>query len=187
MDFVSLMLIAVSLAADCFAVAVSTGVSLPAMTYRPVLRTASAFGVAQFSMPVIGWLAGRTVVDIMSGFDHWVAFGLLGLVGSRMVWEWGHPKGQPEKTADATRGMLLVTLAVATSIDALAVGLGFAFMKLDILISSATIGAVAFVITILGFVLGRRAGAILGGQAKLVGGVILIGIGLRILVSHITG
>ena len=149
-----------------------------------VLRTALSFGAFQTLMPVIGWLAGRTVVDVIGGYDHWVAFGLLGFVGGKMIWESFHEKEEGRK-GDATRGLMLITLSVATSIDALAVGLSFAFVQVPIVSASLTIGIVAFLITVLGFFAGRRAGELLGKRAEMVGGLVLIGIGLRILLSHI--
>ena len=185
LDFLSLLLIALSLSLDCFAVAVSASVAMPRVSYLLALRTAFAFGSAQFLMPVLGWLAGRTIVDIISGFDHWVAFVLLAAVGGRMLWESFHSREGRTQTADITRGILLLTLAVATSIDALAVGLSFAFLKINIVAASATIGVVAFIVSMLGFTLGRRVGGVLGRQAKIAGGAILIAIGLRILLSHL--
>lgn len=185
LDLLSLLLIAIGLSVDCFAVAVSTSVAMPRISYQPVLRTAFAFGLSQFVMPLLGWLAGRTVVGLISGYDHWVAFFLLGVVGARMIWESFHSQDGRSGSVDATRGMLLVTLAVATSIDALAVGLSFAFMKTNILLASGTIGVIAFLVTILGFVLGRKVSGLLGRRAKLAGGIVLIGIGLRILLSHL--
>lgn len=185
LDFVSLILIALSLSLDCFAVAVSASVAMPKVPYLRALRTSFAFGFAQFLMPVLGWLAGRTIVDIIAGFDHWIAFVLLAAVGVRMLWESFHSRESSTRAADITRGWLLLTLAVATSIDALAVGLSFAFVKINIVSASATIGVVALIVSVLGFTLGRRVGGVLGRQAKLAGGVILIGIGLRILLSHL--
>ncbi|MEK7778136.1 MAG: manganese efflux pump MntP family protein, partial [Chloroflexota bacterium] len=185
LDLLSLLLIAVGLSVDCFAVAVSTSVAMPRLYYRPVLRTAFAFGLSQFVMPLLGWLAGRTVVGLISAYDHWVAFFLLGVVGARMIWESLHSQDGRSGSVDATRGILLLTLSVATSIDALAVGLSFAFLKTNIMLASATIGTVAFLVTILGFVIGRKVSGLLGRRAKLAGGIVLLGIGLRILLSHL--
>jgi putative Mn2+ efflux pump MntP len=135
-------------------------------------------------MPALGWLAGRTIVDLIGGYDHWVAFVLLALVGGRMVWESFRSRGK-EGGMDITRGAPLLTLAVATSIDALAVGLSFAFVKVNIALACSVIGVVACCITIAGFKLGTKAGTVSGKRAELMGGVILMGIGLRILLSHI--
>jgi manganese efflux pump family protein len=184
-DLLSLIFIALSLSADCFAVALGGGVSVRNLRYIQVFRTGLVFGIAQAIMPVIGWLIGRTIIDFIARFDHWIAFGLLAIVGGRMIWEGFHDKEQKDKSLDITRGMLLITLAFATSIDALAVGLSFAFLNVNILMASLIIGITAFIITNLGFYIGRRAGGLLGQRAKIAGGIILIGIGLRILLSHL--
>ncbi len=136
-------------------------------------------------MPVLGWLAGRTVIDLVAGYDHWVAFVLLALVSGRMIRESFRSGDSRRENTDITKGWLLLTLSVATSIDALAVGLTFAFLEVDIALASSTIGVVAFMATTIGFLLGRRAGKLIGRRAEVVGGIILIGIGFRILLSHI--
>ena len=131
-------------------------------------------------MPVLGWLAGRTIVDLIADYDHWVAFILLVVVGSRMIWESFRLGDGHGENADITKGFLLLTLSVATSIDALAVGLSFAFLEVNIALASSTIGAIAFP-------LGRKAGKLIGRRAELVGGMVLIAIVLRILLSHVFG
>jgi manganese efflux pump family protein len=185
MDLLSILFIALSLSADCFAVSLGGCVSIKNLKYVQVFRTSIAFGVAQTLMPVIGWLVGSTLITLISGFDHWVAFGLLIIVGGRMIWEAFHEKDGQEKCLDITRGMLLFSLAFVTSIDALAVGLSFALLQINIIFASLLIGIVAFIITHLGFYLGRKAGRLLGQRAKIAGGGILIFIGFRILLSHL--
>ena len=123
--------IALGLAMDAFAVAIAVGLSIPALTRRHVFRLAWHFALFQAMMPVIGWLAGRTVSSYIAAFDHWVAFGLLSVIGGKMIYEAGHPE-QAADRGDPTRGLMLVTLSVATSIDALAVGLSLAFLDLSI-------------------------------------------------------
>jgi putative Mn2+ efflux pump MntP len=186
-DFLSIILIAIGLSADCFAVALSGGISNKNHSWTKYTRVALSFGVFQALMPIIGWLAGRTFVDLIASYDHWVAFGLLGFVGGKMVFEAFHHHESRKDDKDITKGWLLITLSVATSIDALAVGLSFAFLKVNILLASGIIGVTAFVITIVGFVAGRKAGEVIGKRAELLGGLILVAIGLRILVSHLTG
>jgi putative Mn2+ efflux pump MntP len=166
-------------------VALAGCISIKNLRYIQVLRTALTFGAAQALMPVIGYFVGRAVTNLISDYDHWVVFGLLAVIGGRMIWEALHEKDEAKKNLDITRGWLLLSMAVATSIDALAVGLSFAFLNINIVMASLTIGAVAFLITIVGFYLGRKAGHWLGERAKIVGGIILIGIGIRILVSHL--
>lgn len=183
-DFLSILLLAVGLSADCFAVALGLGVSSRKASL--VLRVAIAFGVFQTVMSLAGWLAGKTFVDLIAAYDHWVAFGLLVLVGGRMLWESFHEEAE-EMKLDITRWWVLLTLSVATSIDSLAAGLSFALIRADILFASVTIGVTALLITLIGFMLGSRAGKLLGKRAELVGGLILIGIGIRVVVEHLVG
>jgi len=136
-------------------------------------------------MPLLGWLAGTTLVDLISDYDHWLAFGLLAFIGFRMIWESMGRESAGSVPRDISRGAILITLAVATSIDALAVGLSFAFLEVNIATAVATIGGVAFTTTALGFAVGRRAGQWLGKRAETAGGLILIAIGIRILLSHL--
>jgi putative Mn2+ efflux pump MntP len=184
LDILSILLIALALSADCFAVALSGSIYFKTFSFAPILRTAATFGAFQAIMPALGWLAGRTVVNFISGYDHWVAFILLALVGGRMIWESFHHEGS-RKQIDISKGILLVTLAVATSIDALAVGLTFAFLKVNIAIACSIVGVVAFGVTIAGFTIGRKVGTWLGKYTEAIGGVILIAIGLRVLLTHI--
>jgi putative Mn2+ efflux pump MntP len=185
LDFGSVLLIAVGLSADCFAVALGASTSAKGSSYLQMLRVSLAFGVSQAVMPVLGWLAGRTLVNLISDFDHWVAFTLLLIIGSRMIWESFHSKESEGPNRDISKGFTLLTLAVATSIDALAVGLSFAFLQVNIVMAVLTIGGVAFLITGVGFLAGRQAGQLLGERAETVGGIILIGIGIRILLTHL--
>lgn len=183
MDILSILVIALGLSADCFAVALSGRFAMASVSLVAVLRTAFTFGGFQAVMTVIGWLAGRTVVGIIADYDHWVAFVLLALIGGRMIWESSRPL-ESRKRTDITKGLALITLAAATSIDALAVGLSFAFLRANIALASSVIGVVAFGVTIAGFMLGGKAGKLVGKRAEAVGGVILIVIGIRILLSH---
>lgn len=155
-------------------------------TLFQVLRVSFAFGAFQTLMPVLGWLAGRTVIEFIESFDHWLALALLTIVGGRMLWEATHEK-ESHKKVDITRGILLITLSIATSIDALAVGLTFAFLKVNIALASSLIGIIAFSITGAGFIAGRKIGKLklVDKYAEAIGGVILIAIGLRILLSQI--
>jgi len=185
MQFISIFLIALGLALDCFAIAISGSISMRTLSFLQVFRASLVFGLFQAVMPVLGWLAGRTVVDLIADYDHWVAFTLLALVGGRMIWESFRPRDSSRQGADITRGFLLLTLAVATSIDALAVGLSFAFIKISIMVASLTIGVVTFAVTVTGFLIGRKAGHLIGKRAETMGGLILIGIGIKILLEHL--
>jgi len=184
-DLLSLLFIAVGLSADCFAVALSGSCAMKSLTRFQILRASLSFGLFQAVMPALGWLAGRTLVNFIGSFDHWLAFALLGFVGGKMVWESFHPEREDENKKDFTRGWLLLTLSIATSIDALAVGLSFAFLKVNIVTASLVIGVTAFLITVIGFLIGRKVGEYVGKRAELVGGLILTVIGLRILITHL--
>ena len=186
MDILSLLLIALSLSMDCFAIALGISCSGKRVSRSMVLRVAAAFGGAQAVMPVIGWLAGRSLVNIISSYDHWVIFGLLLAVGIHMIWESFEEEKEGEKL-DLTRGWALLSLAVITSIDALATGLALAFQQANIVTSSLTIGSVTFIIVTLGFLIGNRVGKLLGRWAGVLGGVILISIGVRVLLEHLLG
>ena len=185
MDFLSVFLIAIGLSADCFAVALGGSIAMRTVSRLQVFRTSLAFGLFQVLMPTLGWLAGRTVVELIADYDHWVAFTLLALIGSKMIWESFRSRDRRTENTDITKGILLLTLSVATSIDALAVGLTFAFLEVNIVTAVSTIGLVAFAATAIGFLLGRKASSLIGRRAEAIGGVVLIAIGLRILLTHI--
>ena len=185
MQFLTIFLIALGLAADCFAVAIGASISRRDLTVSQAGRVSLSFGAFQAVMPVLGWVAGLTFVNMMAAYDHWVALGLLGFVGGKMIWESFHDGEEHGENADISKGLLLLTLSVATSIDALAVGLTFAFMKVNIWLAALTIGAVAFAVTAIGFQLGKKAGGLLGKRAEVIGGLILIGIGVKIVLEHV--
>ena len=184
-DFFSVFLIAIGLSADCFAVALSTGIANKNHSWWQIIRVSLFFGLFQGSMPVLGWLAGKTIVEYIADYDHWVAFGLLVIVSCRMFWEAFRPEKEEVKAIDVTKGLILLTLSLATSIDALAVGLSFAFLEIDIATAGMTIGIVAFVITAIGFILGSKVSSLIGRRAIIIGGIILLVIALRILLSHL--
>lgn len=184
-DLLSILLIAVSLSLDCFAVAVAGSISMPDVSRRQVLRVAMAFGMFQAGMLVIGWQVGQVVVDIIETFAHWVAFGLLALVGARMIKESLEADEDDRPETDISRGFALLSLSVATSIDALAVGLSLGFLESRLLVAAVAIGGVAFLFTAVGFYFGRRVGSFFGRWAEVLGGVVLIGLGIRIVVVEI--
>ncbi len=184
MSLAYLLLIAVGLAMDAFAVSTACGVQIAVVRYGHVLRVALAFGFFQFMMPVIGWFAGSTFSGWLEAVDHWVAFGLLTVIGVRMIWESFREEETPDR--DPTRGWHLLVLAVATSIDALAVGLGLAFLGVSIWIPSLVIGIVAAILSAVGALFGCRLGRRFGVWAERAGGLVLIGIGVKILIEHLT-
>jgi putative Mn2+ efflux pump MntP len=187
MDFLTLLGIAFALAMDAFAVALATGMNLTTLTGRHLFRLGFHFGLFQALMPVIGWLAGLTVQRQIAGWDHWIAFGLLAFVGGHMLWEAWRETEEEKSASDPTRGLSLVLLSVATSIDALAVGLSLSVLGVSIWTPALVIGLVAGALTVAGMLLGRRAGDRWGPRVEIVGGLILIGIGLKILFEHLLG
>lgn len=180
-----ILLLALALAMDAFAVACATGVGLRRVSGRQTFRLAFHFGLFQALMPVLGWVLGATVREHIERWDHWIAFGLLAFIGLRMIREaLGHVEGAPR--VDPTRGWSLVVLSVATSIDALAVGLSLAMLGVAIGLPAVVIGVVCLVLTAVGLHLGRLAAnaARISLAAEILGGLTLLAIGLRILWEH---
>jgi manganese efflux pump family protein len=185
--WVSLLAIAVALAMDAFAVSVAAGVTLDCLTRRRVFRLAFHFGLFQGLMPVLGWAGGTAIHGYIAPFDHWVAFGLLAFVGARMMCEAVRGGGETQDVVDPTSGWTLVLLSVATSIDALAVGLSLAMIGSSIVVPALIIGVVAAAFTVAGMLLGRRIGRLWGNRVAIVGGALLIGLGVKILWEHLHG
>jgi len=186
MSFWALFLIALGVSADAFAVALTKGLHMRRFNLRNALVIAVTFGVFQAVMPLLGWLLGSQFAASISGFDHWIAFGLLLLVGGKMLWEAFTSHEDKEKDFDRIDPRELLVLALATSIDALAVGVTLAFVPVSITGSIALIGVTTFVLAFLGVVIGRRVGARFGKPAEIVGGIVLILIGTNILIEHLT-
>lgn len=188
LSFIWILGIAVALALDCFAITLGLACGARGLTMKQAVRMAAYFGGFQFVMPVAGWLAGDRLLGIIEHFDHWVAFGLLALIGGRMIWE-SVEMSDREKAPrpDQTQGKRLLILALATSIDALAVGLSFGVVRTGILYPAAIIGVTSFVLTVVGARLGPVVGRLVGKRAELAGGLILIGIGAKILIEHLAG
>jgi putative Mn2+ efflux pump MntP len=183
MGFLEILLVALGLAMDAFAVSLGAGATRFVNGPRPVFRLSFHFGLFQALMPLLGWLAGAFVASYIAAFDHWIAFGLLGFVGARMIRSGLDREGECFEV-DPSRGGTLVMLAVATSIDAFAVGLSLAMLNLNILYPAVVIGIVAAVLSMVGLALGHRLGCQFGKSMELVGGIILIAIGLRVVLSH---
>lgn len=183
MDTITLLGIAVALAMDAFAVALATGLALPVMNGRHLFRLGFHFGLFQAFMPVIGWLAGMTVQAWIAAYDHWIAFFLLVFVGGKMIYEafFDH---EEDLSRDPTRGWTLVMLSIATSIDALAVGLTLAMLNVSVWLPSLVIGVTAGVLTVAGMILGRRISGIWGKRVEVFGGLVLCAIGVKILCEH---
>lgn len=185
MSFPYILAIALALAMDVLAVSLAIGLSQKHVPAGAMLRLASAFGLFQAGMTLIGSFAGENLIKVIQGIDHWVAFGLLLFVGVRMGYESFRPPHVDK--ADPSKGLALITLAVATSIDALAVGLSLAALRASLWYPAAVIGAVSFAVGIVGVRVGPRIGRFLGRWAELLGGAVLLAIGVRILVTHLAG
>ena len=189
----TLLLLALGVSADAFAVALGKGLQLRAHVLRTALVFATAFGLSQAIMPLLGWLLGSTFADAIAPWDHWISFGLLALVGGKMLWEALSPDApvdaeHPEHVHDteAFSGREVVLLSIATSIDALAVGVSFAFLNVDVAIAVTTIGLVTFALSFLAVFVGYRIGTRFRRPAEILGGLVLIGIGTQILIEHLT-
>lgn len=181
MDWPTLLGTALALAMDAFAVSIGVSASLRPLGPRQVFRLSFHFGLFQALMPVAGWAGGAAVASRLAFLDHWIAFGLLLILGLRMIW----PGEERATLRDPTRGFSLVALSVATSIDALAVGLSLGLMGVGIWVPAAVIGLVALLMTLLGMLIGHRVGRGLGRWASVAGGIVLIVIGGRILLQHL--
>jgi putative Mn2+ efflux pump MntP len=182
-DLLTLLGTALALAMDAFAVSAAVSASLPMVTGRHVFRLAFHFGLFQFLMPIGGWLGGRLVAQKLASVDHWIAFGLLLALGVRMIWNASaNEEAQPR---DPTRGFSLVLLSIATSVDALAIGLSLGLLEVRIWFPAVVIGLVAGALTVVGTLVGKRVGPALGAWAGRLGGAVLIGIGARILYQHL--
>ena len=183
MSILELLLLAVGLAMDAFAVSICKGLALERVTLKNAAIVGAWFGVFQALMPAIGYFLGSTFEQYITAFDHWIAFALLALIGSNMIREALHPD---EDSADASLSFhTMLLLAVATSIDALAVGVTFAFLQVHLLSSVLIIGIVTFGISVAGVKLGSVFGTRYQAKAELAGGVILILLGVKILLEHL--
>jgi len=172
---------------DAFAVAISTGIILKKISFRQFFRLSFHFGLFQALMPVMGWLAGLTVEKFIKNYDHWIAFALLAFIGGKMIYESFKKDEEEESETDPTRGITLVILSIATSIDALAVGFSLAVLKVSIWLPSVVIGIVALLMTLIGMNLGKYVGTLFGKRVSIVGGIILVIIGIKILIEHMMG
>ncbi|MBC7362378.1 MAG: manganese efflux pump [Candidatus Aminicenantes bacterium] len=185
MKVIILLGIALALAIDAFAVTVGLACSLSGLSRRQAFRLATHFGLFQFIMPVIGWVIGENLLRLISRYDHWVAFGLLLVIGFKMIIESFRVKDEKCQEKDPTTGWSLLVLALATSQDALATGLSLAVIGLNIWVACTVIGITAFSMTLLASRVGPLLGKVFGQRAELLGGLILILIGVKILVDHL--
>ncbi len=186
MTLLEVLAIAVALSMDAFAVCVTTGVTLRKLSPGPLIRMPLAFGFFQFMMPLIGWFMGANILHLVEKWDHWLACGLLFFVGGKLIWDTVTGSDDEEQKVDPTAGWTIIVLAVATSIDALAVGFSFAMLQQSILWPSAVIGIVCTIISVCGMLLGACIGRIetLRRISGIAGGLALLAIGVLILRDH---
>ncbi|UCH01540.1 MAG: manganese efflux pump [Candidatus Bathyarchaeota archaeon] len=181
MDLITI-LIAFSLAMDSFSVSITRGFTNPQpKMVAEALKVGVFFGLFQAIMPIIGWLAGVNFIDFISDFDHWIAFGLLTFIGVRMIYE--STKTESRKIVSSSSMSVLFMMSIATSIDALAVGLSYSFLEVSIVTPSIVIGVITFSLSFLGVFIGNKFGSFFE-KIGLLGGLILIGIGIKILTEH---
>jgi len=185
MKILMLIGIALALALDAFAVTVGLSCSPPGLNRRQAFRLAFHFGLFQFIMPLIGWFIGDKLLKLIFRYDHWVAFGFLLIVGLKMIIGSFHKESERNSNQDQTSGWPLLLLALATSQDALAVGLSIAFIGINLWLACSVIGLTAFLMTILASRLGPLLGRVFGRKAELAGGFILILIGIKIIIDHL--
>jgi putative Mn2+ efflux pump MntP len=178
-----LLLIAIGLSFDTFAVSVSTGLTISQIKFWQAIRIAIVLAVFQVLMPFFGWLGGTQVERYIRNYDHWIAFGLLSILGIKMIVETF--KNAEEKKFNPLLLSVLIVMAIATSIDALVVGISFAILNTNIYFAISVIGAVTFLVAMIGMLLGKNVNGKFGKKAQIIGGLILIGIGLKILLSHL--
>jgi len=185
MSFFTVIGIAIGLAMDAFAVALSSSMIIRRITGRHIFRLGFHFGLFQALMPILGWFAGSSIQRYISRWDHWVAFGLLVFIGMKSIF--GAFRSPKERIAgtDPTKGLNLVMLSIATSIDALAVGLSFAMLGVRIWYPALIIGLITGAITIIGMLIGSHLGRRLGKPVEIIGGLVLIAIGIHILIEHL--
>ncbi|KAF0107598.1 MAG: hypothetical protein FD146_1632 [Anaerolineaceae bacterium] len=186
MTIIETLLISFSMSMDAFAVCLGAGTTGQAGGARPTFRLAFHFGLFQFIMPVIGWLAGTTIERYIAAYDHWIAFGLLAFVGARMIRS-GFDKDGEEKNGSISRGWTMILLSIAVSIDALAVGLSLGVVGVFVWYPAIVIGVVTGLMSLLGLQIGNRLGRRFGKTMEIIGGLVLVGIGVRILVAHLMG
>lgn len=184
MEFLTVFLLAIGLSFDSFAVSVCSGLNLPHIRFFQAAKIAIFLALFQAVMPLIGWLVGNSVKSIIEPVDHWIAFGLLSLIGGKMIIE-SFIDSDAREIKNPLDIKVILTLSVATSIDALAVGFSFATLLSKILIAVFIIGLVTFIASMLGILLGKKTGPTINRYAEVLGGLILIFIGIKILVEHI--
>ena len=185
MTFPALIFVALGVSADAFAVALTQGLRMKRQLVRNALIVATAFALFQVGMPLIGWAIGSLFADYITAVDHWIAFALLALIGGKMLWEALSPNKADDAEPRGLRWKELLVLSFATSVDALAVGISFAFLEVNIWGAVTLIGLTTLVLSLAAVAIGHRVGARFQRPAELAGGAVLISIGLQVLLEHL--
>ncbi|MHC4691903.1 MAG: manganese efflux pump MntP [Planctomycetota bacterium] len=184
MGLITIIFIALALAMDALAVSIVSGTTYRQLEVKHAFRMALFFGGFQAFMPLIGSLAGLTIRDYIAEYDHWVAFGLLAAVGGKMIYE-SFKIAPSSKNSNPANVVVLLFLSVATSIDALAVGITLSILKDSIVLAVVIIGLITFILSYLGVYIGKKVGHFFEGQIEAIGGIVLIGLGIKILIEHL--
>jgi manganese efflux pump family protein len=184
MNYITILIVAIGLSFDTFAVSITTGLMANHIRFWQATKIALVFAFFQGLLPLLGWIVGMQVEGYIKDFDHWIAFGLLFFIGSKMILESLKPV-EKRKEFNPFNPRILIGLAVSTSIDGLIVGVTFAFIDIDIALSVVIIGFITYIAAMLGMLFGKKAGEWFGKRMEIVGGLVLIGIGVKILIEHL--
>ncbi len=184
-EMVTVFLVAVGLAMDAFSISVASGGVYRHLHLRHGLRMAAFFGLFQAGMPILGFLAGKSLESVIEGYDHWIAFGLLSIIGGKMLLEAIKIKEVESKPNDPTNLAVVFTLSVATSIDALAVGVTLSLITEHVYTAAIAIGVITFLISWTGWWIGQKIGSFFDNKLEIIAGLVVIGIGLKILLEHL--
>jgi len=184
MELITVFLLAIGLSFDSFAVSVSSGLNLPQIRFFQAAKIAIFLALFQAMMPLIGWMVGNSIKSLIEPVDHWLAFGLLGLIGGKMIIE-SFLNSETREIKNPLNLWVILTLSIATSIDALAVGFSFSTFLNRIMVAVIIIGSVTFIASMLGILLGKKTGPKFNKYSEIAGGLILIFIGTKILIDHL--
>jgi putative Mn2+ efflux pump MntP len=184
MEIITVLFLAIGLSFDSFAVSVCSGLNLPQIRFFQATKIAIFLALFQALMPLVGWLVGNSIKSLIEPVDHWIAFGLLSLIGGKMIIE-SFINSEEREIKNPLHIKVILLLSLATSIDALAVGFSFATLLEKILIAVIIIGSVTFIASMLGILLGKKTGPKINKYAEIIGGLILIGIGAKIMIGHL--
>jgi len=184
MELLTIILIGFGLTGDTLAVSITSGLSMSHIRFRQALRIAIVLAIFQALMPLLGWYLGIQIKDYILEFDHWIAFILLSIIGGKMIVESLKPE-EEKKEFNPLKYSVLISMAIATSIDALIVGVSFAFMDVDIILTTAIIWFLTFMVAMTGVLIGKKTGNLFGKKAEILGGIILIAIGVKIFIQHL--